>query len=214
MGMDGGTSEICMLARSDTALRRSRGSQNSRNMWVSRRFKGLVRYIRDTAKSCFTIPTPSPCPLTARTGSWHAPRLTAPDPPRDTRATDASLSHTCSRLIARSLPRASRRYAEVAWTSKNRTERSRSANQMSHEAHAGWHLASQAKAGAETDAVLDAAAALLDAEPRRARPSSRRAEEDKARPTASKSPSAVRRHCTRCCTCCRATANCAARHMV
>jgi hypothetical protein len=65
----------------------------------------------------------------------------------------------------------------------------------------------EAKAEAKTDAIFDAAAALLDAEPRRARPSSRRAEEDKARPTASKLPPATRRHGTRCSTCSRATAN-------
>ena len=48
---------------------------------------------------------------------------------------------------------------------------------MRNEAHAVWQLAAEAYAGAETDPGLNAAAALLGTEPRRARPSSWRAEE-------------------------------------
>ena len=43
---------------------------------------------------------------------------------------------------------------------------------MRNEAHTVWLGAAEAYAGAETDAGLNAAAALLDTEPGRARPSS------------------------------------------
>ena len=48
---------------------------------------------------------------------------------------------------------------------------------------------------AETDAIFDAAAALIDAAPRRARPSSCRAEKDKASATTSKSPIFIEAAC-------------------
>ena len=57
---------------------------------------------------------------------------------------------------------------------------------MRNEAHAVWLLAAEAYAQAETDAGLNAADALLDPAPERARPSSGRAEMDRLLPTTSK----------------------------
>ena len=62
---------------------------------------------------------------------------------------------------------------------------------MAHEANARWQGAWKRTAGAETNAVSDAAAALLDAAPWRARPSSWRAEKANAPPTTSKSPVSI-----------------------
>ena len=57
---------------------------------------------------------------------------------------------------------------------------------MHNEANAGWHLACEACAGAKANADLNAAAALTDAEPWRARPASLRAEKDRPCLTTSK----------------------------
>ena len=57
---------------------------------------------------------------------------------------------------------------------------------MRIEAHAVWLQAFEACVVAETDAGLNAAASLFDTEPWRARPSSGRAELDRARSTTSK----------------------------
>ena len=55
-----------------------------------------------------------------------APRvLPRPRRARETRASCASLSLPRSQTVARSAPRASRRYAEVAWAPANRKARSR-----------------------------------------------------------------------------------------
>ena len=55
--------------------------------------------------------------------------------------------------------------------------------QIAHEANARGQGAVEAHSQAKTDAVFDAAAALLDAEPRRARPSSCCVRKGKARST-------------------------------
>ena len=62
---------------------------------------------------------------------------------------------------------------------------------MAYELNARGHGALESHAGAETDAICDAAAALLDAAPWRARPSSWRAEKANAPPTTSKSPVSI-----------------------
>ena len=64
----------------------------------------------------------------------------------------------------------------------------------------------EAHVQAKTDAVFDAAAALLDAGPERARPSLWRAEKDKASSTTSKSPISIKAAAIVDCSCPRAAA--------
>ena len=80
--------------------------------------------------------------------------------------------------------------------------------------HIRWHTslnarrqgALEAHAQAELDAVFDAAAALLDAGPERARPSLWREEKDKASSTTSKSPISIKAAAIMDCSCPRAAA--------
>ena len=77
---------------------------------------------------------------------------------------------------------------------------------MAHELNARRQGALEAHAQAELDAVFDAAAALLDAGPERARPSLWRAEKDKASSTTSKSPISIKAAAIVDCSCPRAAA--------
>ena len=79
-------------------------------------------------------------------------------------------------------------------------------NQTAHDINARGQRAVEAHARAETDAVFDAAAALLDAAPERARPSSWRAEMDTAPPTTSKLTISVEAAAIVDCSCPRAAA--------
>ena len=77
---------------------------------------------------------------------------------------------------------------------------------MAHELNARRQGALEAHAQAELDAVFDAAAALLDAGPERARPSLWREEKDKAPSTTSKSPISIKAAAIVDCSCPRAAA--------
>ena len=79
-------------------------------------------------------------------------------------------------------------------------------NQIAHDTNARWQGALQAHAAAKADADFDAAAALLEIGPERARPSSWREEEDKASSTTSKSPISIKAAAMMDCSCPRAAA--------